>query len=115
MFVTFKVGRDWSADVVELDCVHFSKKNFSKKFSQIFFSKHFSKNLLFLKKNREIQEKKFGVFWYFLYFDEWNDFKKAELGYFKTFFLTTKMYTKLASIVINDEILSKVVGIQKKL
>jgi hypothetical protein len=55
-----------------------------------------------------------------------NCAKKINWGYFDTFgilatkmtlrihiFVTTKMYTKLASIEINDEILSKVVRIRK--
>jgi hypothetical protein len=53
----------------ELDCVHFSK---------IFFSRNFSKKIIFSK-------------------------KKIEIHFFYTFgILTTKMYTKLASIEIND-------------
>jgi hypothetical protein len=67
-----------------LDCVHFSK---------IFFSRNFSKNIIFSRNSREIREKK----------------SKFKLVFFYTFGIltakmTTKMYTKLASIENNDEI-----------
>jgi hypothetical protein len=67
--------------------------------------KYFSREISRTKKNsREILEK----------FEKKNS--KFKFGFFYTFgILTTKMYTKLDSIEINDEILSKVVGIRKNL
>jgi hypothetical protein len=78
-----------------LDCVHLSK---------IFFSRSFSKKIIFSRNSREIRETIIEI----------------QISFFYTFGIlttkmTTKMCTKLASIEINDEILSKVGRIRKNL
>jgi hypothetical protein len=73
---------------LHVDCVHFSKKKFLEKFlEKNNFLKKFSRNS---RKKIEIQISFFYSF-----------------GILTTK-MTTKMYTKLASIEINDEILTKV-------
>jgi hypothetical protein len=68
-----------------LDCVHFSK---------IFFSRNFSKKIIFSKNSREKKS-------------------KIEFFFILLVFWLLKWLLKLASIEINDEILSKVGGIRK--
>jgi hypothetical protein len=70
-----------------------------RNFSKIFFSKNFSRKIIF---SRNLREKNIEI----------------QISFFYTFGIltakmSTKMYTKLASIEINDEILSKVGGIRK--
>jgi hypothetical protein len=92
-----------------LDCVHFSKIFFSKK-------------IIFSRNSREIREKKIEIEISFCFTFGILITKMTTKLYTKNFTfgilitkMTTKLYTKLASIEINDEILSKVGGIRKNL